>query len=155
VKYIELTRGRKAIVDDENFEWLNQWKWNAYGDRYAARAPGPRKKQKLILMHRLIISTPDDMYTDHINGNGFDNRKINLRICTQSQNGGNSRLSRANKTGYKGVYYSKPRKKWVAFIRVKRELIYLGYHLTKEEAAAKYNQASKKYFGEFGYLNAI
>lgn len=155
MKKIKLTRGRFALVDDEDFDYLNEFKWNAFGDRYAGRAPGARGKQKLILMHRLIMQTPNGMVTDHINGNGFDNRKTNLRVCRHVDNTRNNKLSKRNTSGYKGVFWQASINKWRARIRVDRKLISLGSYVTREEAAVAYNSGAIKYYGRFAKLNDI
>lgn len=108
MKKIKLTQGKYAIVDDEDFEWLNQWKW-CYC-KYVIRDIILNKKNKRIYMHRLIMNTPEKMQTDHINGNKLDNRRNNLRICTQSQNNMNRKISKLNTSGYRGIYWDKDNK---------------------------------------------
>jgi hypothetical protein len=95
------------------------------------------------------------MHTDHINGNGLDNRIINLRICTQSQNLRNRGASINNKTGYKGVSYDKKSNKFKAQIRVNKKNITLLTTNNLIDAARAYNNAAIKYFGEFAQLNVI
>jgi hypothetical protein len=85
-KMIPLTQGKFALVDDEDFEWLNQYKWrlrNGYAGRDSSILLGPRRN---ILMHREVAGTPEGLFTDHANGNKLDNRRCNLRICNKSQN---------------------------------------------------------------------
>jgi hypothetical protein len=153
MKEIKLTRGLFAQVNDEDFDYLNQWKWMAHKDRknyYAVRVEyKPRKKT--IFMHRLILNTPDKMLTDHIDHNGLNNRRLNLRNCTQSQNSMNQKPHSITK--YLGVYYNKKRNNYQASIRVNRKNISLGFYKTAKEAAMIRDIASLKYFGEFAYLN--
>ena len=87
-KEIPLTQGKVAIVDDTDFDWLNQWKWYVLNKRpryYAARSVGPRGKQTRIYMHRFILDPVSGMEPDHINGNGLDNRRANIVACTRSE----------------------------------------------------------------------
>jgi len=95
------------MVDDEDYEYINRWKWYIFKGTntfYATRTlPRVNGKHLNINMHRVILQTPDGMYVDHINGNGLDNRGVNLRNCTRSQNQHNRGKSRNNTSGYKGV----------------------------------------------------
>ena len=116
------------------------------------------QKEKTVLMHRFIINAPKDMEIDHINGNGLDNRKSNLRICTRSQNAANHKLLSSNKSGYTGVHYAnteKRRKRWVASLRANGKKKIIGRFYTREEAAIVYNEAAIKYHGKFARLNLI
>ena len=156
-KIIPLTKGMEAIVDTEDYEWLTQWKWHTFIAKYAARSQWikGKNKKKTILMHRLIMNTPDDMDTDHINGNGLDNRKCNLRVCTSSQNHMNQNLQKKDKTSkYKGVYWNKERDKWQAYITVGK-VRSLGRFDKEDDAAMAYNMAGLRNFREFAKLNYI
>jgi hypothetical protein len=157
MKEIPLTRGKTAIVDDADYEWLSQWKWCAgvggSGTKcYAVRHQGTGiKKRKMVLMHRIITNTPDGMECDHINGNSLDNRRENLRICTHMENIRNRPLSKNNTTGYKGVVSRRGR--YMVTIRLDYKRIYLGDFDTAEEAACAYDEAAKRYYGVFAKLN--
>lgn len=153
-KEIPLTQGRVALVDAEDYAYLNQRKWYAWKDKtgrfYAVRKVG---KHITLRMHREIMKTPKGMETDHINGDGLDNRQNNLRICTHSQNGMNSKTQSNNTSGYKGVYYYKQTRRWMACITVRSKQKHLGYFMSNEKAALAYDKASLKYFGEFARPN--
>ena len=91
MKQISLSRGLFAVVDDADYEWLSRWKWSASTYGYAVRAEtisgrGKSRKRKIFWMHREIMQTPPGKDTDHINGNRLDNRRLNLQICSRSQN---------------------------------------------------------------------
>ena len=159
-KQIPLTQGKFALVDDEDYDYLMQWKWTLLGGKYAHRKIriGKRiyNKSTTIIMHRLIAKTPDGYHTDHINGDTFDNRKENLRICKARENLRNQKTRSSIKSSkFKGVYYSKVSKKWVAQITNDFGMQYLGLHETQESAAKAYNLAAVKYFGEYARLNII
>jgi hypothetical protein len=159
MKEIELTKGKFAIVDDKDFDFLNQWKWHYSTGGYACRVEketGKSHEERLsknIIMHRLLVDTPREMDTDHINGNKLDNRRENLRVCTRSQNLANRPATVINKSGFKGVVPHKG--KYEAGIRKEGKRIYLGIYNTPQEAALAYNDAAPRYFGEFSYLNII
>jgi hypothetical protein len=148
---IKLTKGLFALVDSEDFEWLNQYKWSAAkGVKYAASSINGR----VVLMHRLISNAPEGMEVDHINGDGLDNRKDNLRICTSKQNHYNHKLLANNKSGYNGVSKT-PFNTWHTCISVNNKTVHLGTYKNKEDAALAYNMAAKEYYGEFARLNKI
>src|SRR5258708_31028872 len=115
-KIIQLTQNQTSIIDDEDFEKINQFNWYYGKNSYATRDIKINKKRKSILLHREIINCLDNQMVDHINGNTLDNRKENLRICTKSQNGMNRGKQKNNTSGYKGVHFYKANKKWQAYI---------------------------------------
>jgi len=86
MRQIELTQGKFSIIDDEDFEYISQWKWYYLNLGYAVRKSGGRANQKLVYMHRAIMCPPDELDIDHINRNRLDNRRSNLRICTRKEN---------------------------------------------------------------------
>jgi hypothetical protein len=164
MKRIPLTRGYEAIVDDEDYEWLNQFKWYAKIFKYTYKKTKTvtthiyaARGRKTIFMHSFLMNTPKWMQTDHINGNGLDNRKANLRICTRGQNQGNRVvLQKNNKSGFKGVYYSRNLNAWVAQITklgTIRRCWYLGKYNNPVDAARAYDVEARKHFGEFAKLN--
>src|SRR5258708_4039644 len=150
MKYIKLTQNKFAIVDDKDFEYLNQFRW-FYSNKYAKRSIWyPKiKRQKQIRMHNVICKPINDMFVDHINGNTLDNRRENLRICTQTENNRNRKISKNNQSGLKGVSFFKNR--WRAIIKRR----FIGYFNTKEEAAKAYDNESLKEFGKFSKFNYI
>lgn len=148
MKEIKLTQGQFAIVDDDDFDYLNQWKWYAVKHRntfYATRM----EKRKHIHMHRVIMHVCPKLITDHIDHNGLNNQKSNLRACTSSQNKMNV-LPMSN-TGYLGVYYQGNLIR--AKIRVNGNSIHIGCYPSLEQAARAYDIKAKEYFGEFANLN--
>lgn len=152
MKAVSLTKGKVAFVDDEDFEWLSQWKWQ-YVSKYAMRAFKVNGKVERELMHRKIMNTPAGMDTDHKNGNKLDNQRKNLRICTRSENEWNKGKTSRNTSGYMGVNWDMHSRKWKAMIKVHRESIYLGLYQDVVQAAKAYDEAAIKYHGEFAYLN--
>lgn len=143
MKKIPLTQGKFALVDDEDYEYLKRWKWYAHKDRntfYAARqTPQGGGKQKMIQMHAEIIGRKEGFVTDHINGNGLDNRRGNLRHATNRQNGQNLHVEKSSK--YPGVSWSKSNTNWRATIRVRGKVKYLGGFVDELEAAQAYQAA--------------
>lgn len=147
-KLIPLTRGQYAIVDDADFEWLSQMEWIARKIRHTTYA----YTKNLRAMHRLIVNAPVGMEVDHIDSNGLNNTRSNLRICTSTQNHGNARISTANKSGFKGVHWDSQRQKYRAQIG-RSPRVHLGYHITAIDAARAYDRAALAHFGEFARLN--
>jgi hypothetical protein len=152
MKEIQLTQGKVAIVDDEDFEYLNQWKWQACKKGYVWYAERTTEKsyiKKHYKMHREIMKPADGVMIDHVNGDGLDNRKSNLRFCNKSQNYANCRVRSDNSTGYKGVTYDKKNKKFAAKMVVGDVNIWIGRFDTAEMAAKEYNKAAILYHGDF------
>lgn len=151
MKQIKLTKGKFALVDNEDFDRVNQFKWH-YDSGYAVN-----KNKLKIYMHRLIMNFPTEDI-DHINMNCLDNRSSNLRIATSQQNGVNRKLNKNNTSQYKGVHLLTDKyrtKKWHATIKVYYKTISLGVFENKVDAAKAYNQAAQQYFGEFARLNHL
>lgn len=153
---INLPDKQVALVDEEDAKLLEGHSW------FLLKRPGDKNiyarakiKGKPVLMHRLILEAPKGSIIDHINGNGLDNRKSNLRFCSMRDNSRNRKIHIGNKSGFKGVLWKVRNKKWQARICVNYKDISLGLFLDKEDAARAYNAAARKYFGEFAYLNKI
>ena len=151
MKIITLTKGRVTIVDDDVFDELSKHKW-CFSGKYAKRAVST-PKIKTVLMHRVIMNTPEGMETDHINCDKLDNRRENLRICTRAENKRNTGKLPNNTSGYKGVSWSKAKNKWEVVISVNDKLIHLGRFNNIIDAAHVYDAGARKYHGEFANTN--
>jgi len=155
MKKIKLTQNKYALVDDEDYENLNKYKWCVSTLGYAVRAKIINDKKRIEWMHRVINKTPLGMDTDHINGNKLDNQKINLRSVTRSQNCINKPLMKNNTSGFKGVYIGKAIYNGKTFkyifsqIQTDGKTIYLGTFKTIQDAAKAYYNAAKKYHNQF------
>lgn len=147
MKEIKLTQDKVAFVDDEDFEWLNKFKWCAVKSGlnwYAVM----KNVNKTVYMHRLILNASQSIQGDHRNGNGLDNQKENIRLCTHQQNHFNIKNPRAdNKIRIKGV--RKVNNKFRAVIEINNKQIHLGYFTSIDDANIVYRQAEVEYFGEF------
>ena len=154
MKRIELTKGLYATVDDEDYDALNQFRWYADKGRgtYYAGRPGPGPKYSCISMHRQIMCTPDNMVVDHINSDGLDNQRHNLRNCTTAQNNVNSNKKPHCSSIYKGVCFDKGRNQWAAYIGREYKI---GRFSTEYDAALAYNKKAVELYGEFARLNVI
>jgi hypothetical protein len=160
MKQIKLNRNRFAIVDNDDFEYLQWFSWtidrNHYGYFYASRSvmtDGISKREK---MHRVIMKVTDpNIFVDHINGNGLDNRKSNLRLCNRSQNAANKHRIRG-KSQYLGVYkvVQYGISYWKAVCKKDKKTIQQYHHL-EGEAALAYNEMAKHFHGEFANLNTL
>lgn len=157
VAEISISNGLCVVVDQSDFDWLNQWKWCALGGSgegcsgpYAARfLPGfPRG---VVRMHRLIIDAPNGIFVDHINRDTLDNRRRNLRLCTKGENGQN--VAARSLSGFKGVSQIRSEDRWRAQIKFNRRFISLGRFSNPDEAARAYDLAALRYFGPEAALN--
>ena len=162
MKAIPLAGGKEALVDDCDYEYLMQWKWHFQRRRqtgYAARNKYTEKRRQHIFMHRLVaercgldVGKHD---VDHIDGNGLNNTRGNLRGATRSQNNVNSKRPKTNSSGFKGVYPHSQVDKWCAQIGVAGRRVYLGYFDDPRDAARAYNEAALRHYGEFACLNPV
>jgi len=161
MKEIKLTRGMVALVDDDDYEWISQWEWivreRKEGLYYALRYDMINRKR--VLMHRIIMNTPPYMQVDHIDHNGLNNQKDNLRNCSHAENMCNRRSSggsrylgvcqhRVSANGKVYLYFQ-------AYIQADNKNMYIGSFSTEDEAAIAYNEAAHKYHGEFANLNIV
>lgn len=163
MKTINLTQGQVALVDDWNYDWLNQWKWYARkdsnGNYYAQRSPYPRGS-KAIMMHREIMKTPKGLDVDHIDHNGLNCLEENMRNCTHKQNCANFSFRKTpTLSKYKGVSYSTTKYKdkeysyIFAQIRHDDKNLHLGTFKTEEAAARAYDAKAREIYGKFANLN--
>lgn len=152
-KEIPLSRGMIALVDDADFDWLNQWKWHVTAGGYAQRRETKSDGGAYILMHRLIVAAPGGVFADHINHDTLDNRRDNLRLATTAQSIRNTRAWKNRSSVFKGVRLS--RNRWAAVIQANGTVFNLGFFLTQREAAQAYNEAAIQHHGEFACLNDL
>ena len=151
MKKIKLTKGKYALVDDENFDYLDQFTWYAIQGANTFYAVRYTNNNKYISMHRDILDAKKGQIVDHINRNGLDNRKHNLRFVTKSQNNINSQ-SRGTTSKYKGVCWDKEKKKWIAQIRYNK--IHKFKRFDDEKLAAHvFDYWANELHQEYGYLN--
>lgn len=155
MRSLPLTKGLVATVDDEDFPALADRKWTAHvakGKAYAVRKDTVRGR---LWMHREIMRAQPGVEVDHVDGNGLNNQRSNLRLCSRSQNSRAMRPRAGHR--FKGAYYNRQRRKWVAQIQFieagERTNHYLGTFDSEEAAARAYDAAALQHFGEFARLN--
>ena len=158
---IPLTQGKKTKVDPDIYD-AYAWVGFRSDGRYvvkkvSTRAPAEFKTRSRMFLHNAIMRPPEGMVVDHINGDGYDNRRANLRICTPKQNSANLGMMSNNTSGYKGVHLfrSKGHTYWRAVIRCNDKLQSLGLFKNKHEAARAYNERALEIWGEFARPNVI
>jgi hypothetical protein len=155
---VPLTRGLYATIDEEDLPLVTGRSWWALKTPnshtyYAMAWFGDREKKggRCRLMHSLILGAGPKQRIDHVNGDGLDNRRENIRFATHAQNIANSGLSKANRSGYKGV--SRHGSKWAAFITKDYKGHYIGLFSDPKEAARAYDEKARELFGEYARLN--
>ena len=155
---VPLSRGKFALISDEDAERVTQFKWSYHGNGYACRTvrvtlPDGRKKRKDILLHRFIVDAPQGLDVDHRNQHGLDCRRHNLRKATRSQNVANSGSRKGAVSKYKGVHFRRDRNTWRAEITINGRKRNLGTFKDEADAARAYDAAAYATWGEFAYLN--
>lgn len=151
-------KGCDVLLDEEDLHLIEKYSW-----RIQKRKHGPYVRSSIpvngkhvdIYLHRIIANAPEGLVVDHINGDGLDNRKCNLRVCTHAQNLANQKNQKRGRSKYKGVVWRANANKWGAKIMVEGKYIWLGYHSLESAAAQAYNEAATKYLGMFARLNEI
>lgn len=157
MKEIQLTRGMVAFIDDEDFKIVSAHSWNCIktdidGLFYAGTNVGSRNARTVLYMHKLLMG---GKLIDHINGNGLDNRRSNLRFCTHAQNCANKNKKSGTSSKYKGVFWYKRDSKWRSFIQKEGKKYFLGNFEKEVDAAIAYNLKAKELFGDFAKLNEV
>lgn len=159
MRELQLTKGEVALVDDDDFYWLNQWRWHSIaikGKSYVFRS---RKNNHLGLssrayLHRIVMRTEDpNLVVDHIDGNPFNNQKCNLRVCTKLENGKNVTSHKGSSSKFLGVSWDKQRKKWSAQLTHKGKVVYSQRFESEEDAARAYDSKARVFHGTFANLN--
>lgn len=159
MRTIILTKGKSTTVDDEDYEALSKFKWNALKGRNDTWWASRKKKSNLsskwttVLMHRVILNITGIGQVDHKDGNGLNNQRSNLRPASNKQNCRNRGINKNNRTGFKGVSWSSSRCVFEACIRVNYKIIHLGRFQSASSAAAAYDEAAIKQFGQFARTN--
>lgn len=161
MKKIQLTKGKVALVDDEDYQYLSQFKWQALKGRhtyYAVRQEwiSGKNRSKCIYMHREILglNNPKD-HCDHGDGDGLNNQRFNIRKCSNNQNRFNMRHRDVGTSKFRGVCFDKRVKKWRSRVNKDKKAHELGFFNTQEDAAKAYNFKAIELFGEFANLNIL
>jgi len=157
---IAISQNKICVIDDCDLELISRYKWHYYariggtcGYAFANIYSKETQKQQRIAMHRLIMQCPAGLFVDHIDGNGLNNTRANLRICSRAQNNANRRSARSSMSMYLGVCLFKGR--WRAQIRQNGKKTHIGLYDTEIEAALAYNRMAQICHGEFARLNII
>lgn len=156
VAYVPLTRGYEAIIDSKDIGLVEDYNWHSLitqGKVYAVRTQSTPDGKRKVLLHRVLLGVASGVHVDHINGDTLDNRRTNLRECSNQQNQYNSKKPKTNTSGYKGVSWYKPYKKWRATIRISGKKKHLGYFSDLQEAYQAYCQASLENHKEFSKID--
>lgn len=151
MKLLPLTNNLFAKVDDVDFKRLIKYKWNCSLCKDGFYRISTTQHKKTIILSRLIMKSPKGKVVDHINHDNLDNRKINLRVCTNSENLYNLKLRKSSKYGYKGISLRK--NKWIVQLKKNNKYFYCGLFDDKIEAAKAYDKKAKELFGTFANLN--
>lgn len=146
---ISLTNGGETIVDSEDLALLQQFEWLRISGRYVGRYVAG----KAVLMHRFLLNASADQEVDHKDGNGFDNRRSNLRRCTHAENMRNRRTDTPHSSRFKGVHWEGRKNRWRSYINIGKRKVGSRYFRDEVEAAKHYDQLARANYGEFARLN--
>lgn len=153
---ITLSNGGVALIDDSDYPAIAPFKWRLSRRSghylYAVTSVGPHHSLLQLSMHRVVLQAPKGVHVDHINHNGLDNRRANLRLCRHFQNLGNQGLAKHNTSGFKGVHRTTSNR-WRAGIQIRGRSVHLGTFYNPIDAARAYDDAASYYFGDFAWLN--
>lgn len=163
MKRIKLNHNKYALIDDDQFSKISEYKWSYMtvykgitNIGYVYTSTCHKNKKSKIYLHRLIMNAPKNTQVDHINHDTLDNRKINLRICTNAQNQFNQKVHTFKKSSkYKGVFFHKQSSTWRSQIGFMNKIHHLGAYPSEIEAAKAYDKRAKELFGEFARPNFI
>jgi len=150
IALLPLTNGGFALVDSDQLSYLSQYVWNANKAGYVCSHD---EAHRTILLHRIVNKTPTGYETHHLNGVKYDCRRCNLETILHLNHRHTIGKGRNNTSGFKGVSWNTQRGRWVAQIKTPERHIWLGYFLTKEDAAAVYDEAAKRFFYHRAYIN--
>ena len=153
MRRLHIEHGLCAVVDDRDYEWLRHFRWHLSRSGQRHYAVAGTDVASGMPMHRMILKPPDNLSIDHINGNGLDNRRANLRLATQQQNMWNRRGKRNTSSRFKGVSWKTDQQKWYAAIYVDKQDLHLGRFDDEMEAARAYDAAAHEHFGGYARLN--
>lgn len=158
MKEIKLNGGKiskVALVDDEDFDRLNEFNWHLREDGYVSRMTKKKNgNRKHLLMHRAIMNiTESNVFVDHKDHNKLNNIRTNLRVCNRTENARNMNSFKGSSSKYSGVHFIKRQKQYSAHIRINGKKIHLGTYNNERIAAVRYNLEAVKLFGEFANLN--
>jgi len=152
------SQNKVAIIDDEDYELVSGYKWypsKRRGNSATYATANSKKPRTTISMHTLIMGKIKGLQVDHINHDGLDNRRCNLRMVTSAQNSYNRGPDSNSTSCYKGVSWHKSRSRWVACVKCFKKNFHIGYFTAEQEAALAYNKKAIELFGKFAYLNII
>ena len=154
MRQIRLSNGQMTKVDDEDFDYLNQWKWQCSKRGYAMRSIWVKKedgnyRHTTLYLHKVLLIAPRGYLVDHANRRPLDNRKSNLRLATREQNTQNAKIRIDNTTGYKGVCWREKSRDFVAYINVNGKRVHLKTYKRVEDAISARKEAEIKYHGQF------
>jgi len=150
---MSLTRGKVTLIDKVDLAAALTYRWHAHFD--GAYWSVASHAHPTLYLHRLLLNAPEDRYVDHINGDGLDNRRVNIRLATNGQNQWNSRKRLGTTSCYKGVHFRKDRARWYARIKYCQRSYHIGTFESERDAAHAYNMKARELFGEFARLNEI
>lgn len=152
MRRLELTRGKFALVDDADFPSLTEHRWHAFpaGKTWYAASSCGRKR---VYLHRMILGAEPGMEVDHINGDGLDNRRTNLRLCSHRDNLRNQRKQNGTTSRFKGVTWNQHSRRWYAQSKVNGKRIYIGCFKSEEDAARAYDALARSMFGPYARPN--